>query len=98
MDEDLSRVQEKQAAISRMRQVWKSREVLSTQYEHFQTIFQQERKILEKHRDSATVILLKKVATVLSFGIAAICGIWSVKGQKTTQKIEQVFKASNPSV
>ncbi len=97
IDEDLSRIHEKQAAISRMRQVWKSPEVLSTQYQHFQTAFQQERRILEKHRDSATVILLKKVATVLSFGIAAICGIWSVKGQKTTQKIEQVFKTSSPS-
>jgi hypothetical protein len=98
VSDSLYLIQEKQASVNRMRQVWTTRQDLSTQYRNFQTAFQQERRVLEKDRDSKTMIFVKAVLTILSFGLAAICGIWSIKGEQMGKQIDQVLETPGPGM
>jgi len=66
------------------------------QLQNFKHIFQSQRKIIEKDRDSWGMKFIKGVATVLSLGIAWACGIWNVKGQQAAQKMDQALLPPPP--
>lgn len=67
-----------------------------TQIKNFKHEFQAHRFVIEKDRDSWGMKFAKAVVTVLSFGVAALCGIWSVKGKQAAQDLTQVL-TSPPS-
>ncbi len=66
------------------------------QVNDFRCEFQIQSPILVKDRDSRTIKFVKTVATFLSAGLAIACGIWNVKGKKTSKDIQQVLSASQP--
>ena len=62
------------------------------QIKDFSRVFEAQRALLEKDRDTLTMKFIKGVATVLSLGIAWGLGIWGVKGKTTTKKVQQVLE------
>jgi len=58
----------------------------------FKFLFKATKQHLEKSRDTGTVKFLKTVATVLTAGLAALFGIWSVRGKSVTNNMERILK------
>lgn len=54
----------------------------------FASAYKINKLLIETRRDHAGITFLKGVATVISFGIAALLGIWNVKGKDLTQQID----------
>lgn len=88
----LKKITEKMEAVAAMQQTLHTRQDVTTQCQSFQTVFQQKRCLIEKDRDSVAMTFVKAVVTVLSLGLAAIFGLWSVKGRETAQQIETVLQ------
>lgn len=57
----------------------------------FTMLFKNNASLLQTRRDSAGMIFLKVIATICSFGIAACCGLWAVKGKQVTQEISDIL-------
>jgi hypothetical protein len=85
---DLVKITQKIKAVAEMQLTLQTRQDVTTQCQAFQTVFQKNRRVIEKDRDSLAMMFVKAVVTVFSLGLAAMLGIWSVKGKKTAQKIE----------
>jgi hypothetical protein len=60
------------------------------QVQEFKQALQQRKPILEDHRDSTAMRFLKGVAAILTLGVAVLCGIFSVKGEEASEKMQQV--------
>jgi hypothetical protein len=96
-DVGLKQITEKIEAVADMQRTLQTRQEVTTQCQSFQTVFQHHRRLIERDRDSAAMIFVKAVVTVLSLGLAAVLGIWSVKGQKTAQQIEAALQTPDSS-
>jgi len=58
----------------------------------FKTLFNFTKKHLEKSRDTGTMKFIKGIVTVFTMGLAALFGIWDVKGKKATNQIEAILE------
>lgn len=67
----------------------------ATILDNFSKALNKNKPILEKARDTETMVLLKRVATILSLGIASLLGIWKVKGSEVCKEMESVQSANN---
>lgn len=79
---------DKYKAIVEMRGVLETNEESQTQLDNFCLKFYANRKTIEKRRDSGTIIFLKALATLSSFFLVNMFGIWRVRGEETGKKIE----------
>ncbi|MBS0349730.1 MAG: hypothetical protein JSR33_00845 [Proteobacteria bacterium] len=68
------------------------------QMKDFRAQFKIHRPVIEKDRDSWAMKFAKGVATVLSLGVAWLCGIWDVKGQVATDKLQTTLDKPLPPV
>ena len=82
-DQPLSLTVQKYQAVSAL-QATLSTPVKSApeQMKDFRAQFKIQRPVIEQDRDSWAMKFAKGVATVLSLGVAWLCGIWNVKGQE----------------
>lgn len=94
----LSKTTQKLQAVEALQQTLQTRQDISSQCRSFQQIFKANRQIIEQDRDSTAMTFVKAVVTVFSLGLAALFGIWGVKGQKTVQKIEAVWQSPTPDI
>jgi len=58
----------------------------------FKNLFNASKSHLTKSRDTGTTTFLKAVATIFTAGLAVLFGIWSVRGKKATNKMENILK------
>jgi hypothetical protein len=86
----------KYAAVSMMANTLNTPQPVNQQLQSFTQTFQSQSKIIEKDRDGWGMKFMKGVATVLSLGIAWVCGIWDVKGQKAAEKMTQALQPPAP--
>jgi hypothetical protein len=68
------------------------------QMKDFRAQFKIQRPVIEQDRDSWAMKFAKTVATVLSLGVAWLCGIWDVKGQVATDKLQTTLDKPLPPV
>ncbi len=60
----------------------------------FKKDFEKQKNSFEKRRDSSTVIFLKAVATVFSFGLASVAGLWKVKGKEFASQVDNILQST----
>jgi len=63
----------------------------SKKLQSFTQLLGEKKKLLNTRRDSAGMTFLKGLASVLSLGIAALCGLWKPKGKKTLNEMQTVL-------
>jgi hypothetical protein len=68
------------------------------QMKDFRAQFKIQRPLIEQDRDSWAVKFAKGVATVLSLGVAWLCGIWNVKGQEAAGELQTTLDKPLPPV
>ena len=64
----------------------------------FRAQFKIQRPVIEQDRDSWAMKFAKGVATVLSLGVAWLCGIWNVKGQETAGDLQTTLDKPLPPI
>jgi hypothetical protein len=98
-DQPLSLTVQKYQAVSSL-QATLSTPVKSAieQMKDFRSQFKIQRPVIEQDRDSWAMKFAKGVATVLSLGVAWMCGIWSVKGQEATGDMQTTLDKPLPPV
>jgi hypothetical protein len=69
---------------------------VETQIRNFKQEFQSKRSVIEKDRDSCGMKFAKVVASVLSLGLAILCGIWSVKGNEAAKDLTKFHTPTPP--
>ena len=67
------------------------------QLSDFKQAFPQTGSVIEKSRDNAGAIFLKAVLTLVTFGVAALLGIWGVNGQKTAKTLATDLDTTLPT-
>jgi hypothetical protein len=94
----LSSVLDKQRAVNALQATLKNPvKSAFAQIRDFRRIFDIERAVIEKSRDSASMKFIKIVATVLSIGLAYVWGgIWKVKGKTTADNLQQSLQLKVP--
>lgn len=68
------------------------------QMKDFRAEFKTKRKVIEQDRDTWAMKFAKGVATVLSLGVAWLCGIWNVKGQEAAGGLQTTLDKPLPPV
>jgi hypothetical protein len=68
------------------------------QMKDFRAQFKIQRPVIEQDRDSWAMKFAKGVATVLSLGIAWLCGIWNVKGKEAAGGLQTTLDKPLPPV
>lgn len=92
-DENLQLSIEKYKAVDKIQKTLHSKCDATQQLHCFRHEFINQRAIIEKKRDKKTMIFVKTVITVFSIGLAAVFGIWNIKGRQTTNKINSILAA-----
>lgn len=95
-NESLQQAMAKYATVCIAQETLHSAKPATEQVRDFQAVLPQVKSVVEKSRDSFGMKCLKVVATILSLGVAALVGIWNVKGRGTVKKIENTL--SPPTV
>lgn len=93
VDVNLLKIRKKIQAVSDLQRTLSTRQDIDSQYRSFKQVFATNRVIIETERDSAALTFVKAVATVISVGLAALLGIWGVKGHKTVQQIDHILQS-----
>ncbi len=86
----LQKAIQKYEAVTTLQSTLLTHKPAATQIQDFSRILEQQKPLLESHRDSTAMRFLKKVTTALTFGIAAALGIFGVKGQQAAQDMKAV--------
>jgi hypothetical protein len=68
------------------------------QMKDFKAQFRIQRPVIEQDRDSFAMKFVKGVATVLTLGVAWLCGIWNVKGQEAAGELQTALDKPLPPV
>ncbi len=68
------------------------------QMKDFRAQFKIQRPVIEQDRDGWAMKFAKGVATVLSLGVAWLCGIWNVKGQEAAGDLQTTLDKPLPPV
>ncbi len=68
------------------------------QVKDFRAQFRIQRPVIEQDRDSWAMKFAKGVATVLSLGVAWLCGIWNVKGQEAADDLQTTLDKPLPPI
>ncbi|MBS0349731.1 MAG: hypothetical protein JSR33_00850 [Proteobacteria bacterium] len=89
--EGLQKAIKKYEAVTTLQQSLTTAKPAPAQVHEFKQTLQQRKPILEDHRDSKAVRFLKGVAAVLTLGVAALCGIFSVKGEEASKNMQKVI-------
>jgi len=94
----LTQAIQKYERVSAMQLTLHTATTASRQIQHFATVLAYTKPILEKNRDSLGMRFVKWVGTLLTLGVAAACGIFSVKGAQTTEALTGILddKAQPP--
>ena len=66
------------------------------QMKDFREQFKIQRPVIEQDRDSWAMKFAKGVATILSLGVAWLCGIWNVKGQEAANDLQTTLDKPLP--
>lgn len=90
-EEGVSKAVEKYCLVSAMQRTLNSEKPASVQISDFRQALQKSKPVLEKNRDSAGMVFLKAVLTVLSVGLAIPLGLWNVKGDRTAHDLQQTL-------
>lgn len=93
-DGPLKKAIQKYEAMNTLQNTLYSKKPAPAQIQNFSAVFRQTKPIIEQSRDSMGDIFLKAVATICSCGLAAVLGIWNVKGEKIAQKMASVLEAT----
>ena len=98
-DQPLSLTVQKYQAVSAL-QATLSTPVKSApeQMKDFRAQFRIQRPVIEQDRDSLAMKFAKGVATVLSLGVAWLCGIWNVKGQEAAGDLQTTLDKPLPPI
>lgn len=86
----------KYAAVNTMTSTLTTPQPVETQLQNFKQAFQSQRAVIEKDRDSWGMKFVKTVTTVLSLGVAVLCGIWGVKGKQAADNLTRALTSSPP--
>ncbi len=92
-DENVQLSIEKYKAVDKIQKTLHNKCDATQQLHCFRHEFINQRAIIEKKRDKKTMIFVKAVITVFSIGLAAVLGIWNIKGRQTTNKINSILAA-----
>lgn len=95
-NDSLNSAIKKYAVVQNMSRTLVTSQPVDTQIKHFKQAFQSQRSVIEKDRDSWGMKFAKAVASVLSLGIAVLCRIWGVKGQRAASDLTQVLTSPPP--
>jgi hypothetical protein len=57
----------------------------------FGSVFLKQKHILMQRRDSIAMLFVKSILTLLTFGLVAYFGIWSVKGEKLQHHLDKLL-------
>lgn len=93
IDESFQSVLEKYKAVDKMQKTLQSKRGTTQQLQNFQHEFVSQRAIIEKKRDNQAVTFVKAIVTAFSMGLAAVFGIWNIKGRQTAKKINTILAA-----
>lgn len=63
----------------------------AAQVQEFKKTLEEQKPVLEAHRDSTVMRFLKGVATILTLGAAAFFGIFGVRGEEASNKMQKVI-------
>jgi hypothetical protein len=89
--EGLQKAVKKYEALTTLQHTLVTDKPAPVQVQEFKQTLQQQKPVLEAHRDSAAMRFLKGVTAVLTLGIAALCGIFSVKGEEASKNMQKVI-------
>jgi hypothetical protein len=89
--EGLQKAIKKYETVTTLQQSLTTPKPAPAQIQEFKQSLQQRKPILEDHRDSTAMRFLKGVTAVLTLGVAVLCGIFSVKGEETSEKMQKVI-------
>lgn len=98
-DQPLSLAVQKYQAVSALQNTLSTPVKSATeQMKDFRTQFRIQRPVIEQDRDSWAMKFAKGVATVLSLGVAWLCGIWNVKGQEAAGGLQTTLDKPLPPI
>jgi hypothetical protein len=89
--EGLQKAVKKYESVTTLQQSLTTSKPAPLQVQEFKQSLQQQKPVLEAHRDSTAMRFLKGVTAILTLGVAALCGIFSVKGEKASGKMQKVI-------
>jgi hypothetical protein len=93
--EGLQKAVKKYEAVTTLQQSLTTAKPAPVQVQEFKQTLQQQKPVLAAHRDSTAMRFLKGVTAILTLGIAALCGIFSVKGEEASGKMQKVINRSS---
>jgi hypothetical protein len=94
--ERLQKAVKKYEAVTTLQYTLATAKPAPAQVQEFKQTLERQKPVLEAHRDGMAMRFLKGVATVFTLGVAALCGIFSVKGEAASEKMQKVI--NKPSV
>ena len=94
--EGLQKAVKKYEAVTTLQYTLATAKPAAAQVQEFKQTLERQKPVLEAHRDSTAMRFLKGVTAILTLGVAALCGIFSVKGEEASTKMQKVL--NKPSV
>ncbi len=88
--EGLQKAVKKYEAVTTLQYTLLTAKPAPAQIQEFKQTLEKQKPVLEAHRDSTAMRFLKGVTTILTLGVAALCGIFSVKGEKASEKMQGI--------
>ena len=88
--EGLQKAVKKYEAVTTLQHTLATAKPAPAQVQEFKQTLEKQKPVLEAHRDSTAMRFLKGVTAILTLGIAALCGIFSVKGEKASEKMQGI--------
>ncbi len=95
-DSSLRKAIKKYEAVTTLQYTLLTHKPAPVQVQEFSQTLNQQKPVLEAHRDSNTVRFLKKISAAVTFGITAALGIFGVKGKQMASDLTQVLASPPP--